>query len=139
MLDVLDCLSGWPDDGIKSYLLFLKNCPKSCHPHFHNSYIIRNSPKSHQNILATLWENLLPRTCKIAQSGHIAAYLHCQFNSLTTKMSPLNLNTKVTQCTMIRTHDLLIGSLLPYPIDQGSRPKLMHFLQWDILLCHGAL
>ena len=54
-----------PDDGIKKF-------PKSSHTFLHKSDIIRNSPKSHQNIWNTfarqfVAQNKLP---KIAQSGH---------------------------------------------------------------------
>ena len=43
----------WPDDGIKSCQSSPQNCPKSSHTLLRNSDIIRNYPKSDQNIWAT--------------------------------------------------------------------------------------
>ena len=43
----------WPDDGIKSCLIFPKIAQKVATHFFNNSDNIRNSPKSHQHIWAT--------------------------------------------------------------------------------------
>ena len=54
----------WPDDGIKSCLISLKNCPNVATHFLHISDIFRNSPKSHQNIWATSVRQFLQNTCK---------------------------------------------------------------------------
>ena len=44
----------WPDDGIKSCLISPKNCSKRATLFLLKSDIICNSPKSNQNIWATI-------------------------------------------------------------------------------------
>ena len=63
--------SVWPDDGIKSGLIPPKIAQKVAAHILHNSDIIWNSPKCHQNILATFMETICcQELVKMAQSGH---------------------------------------------------------------------
>ena len=54
----------WPDEGIKSWQISFKNCPKVATYFLRNSDIFKKSPKG-SNIFGLLgWDNLLPKMVK---------------------------------------------------------------------------